>query len=233
MAVRIRQSPESLVQCLELGGYKVHSVEKIAGAPGRDIDIRLQNSVVLKWDSCTKTIWAEGPSRTSCRKIESFLHKICEGHWLEKLEAIQRRRLMIYLDKTSRRASAQLAAQSKIVSAKVAAQSKVVSAKLAAQSRIVARHVAVRGRILAANLAVQSRIASENFAVKSRLVAHVVAEQSARRSRELGTLLAKKTAHQRYQLANYLATRAPRFARFFDPGRVDASLPPSSETRLP
>jgi hypothetical protein len=224
MAVRIRQKLEVLLQDLEQGGFKVHSVELLTGAPGRDIDIHLQNSVVLKWDVTTKSIWAEGPSRAA-RKIERFLYAVCEGSWFERTEAIQRRRLTIYLRKTSREASAKFSAQRKIISAQVAVQSRIIAAKTAAKSRIIGAQVAAQTRVISAQVAAHSRQIGGKMAVAAE-----------RHGRELAVTLVQKSARVRNQWGTFIAVRAPRLARYFTPATTavvqPAALPsPASDTR--
>ncbi len=290
MAVRIRLPLESLVQNLDLGGYKVEAVHQITGAPGRDVDIFLQNRLTLKWDTCTKTIWAEGPSSRACRNIEAFLHAVCEGDWLERMEAIQRRRLMLYVRKTGSKAAQQFSQQrkvigakvaehSKIVAAKVAAQSKIVSAKMAAQSRTLPGRIAAQSKVLAAHSkvlaaktaaetkAVSALVANRSQALLTRAAtqgsamvaktAHAIrtgrqvvgekaegdgADREARlttdvgrqaqrlvrrvevRTRALSIFLSRKAMNTRQQLAHFILTRAPRYARMLDP----RALPPGA-----
>jgi hypothetical protein len=86
MAVTFRKDLQTLVNDLLAAGYTVHSVEKTPEARGKDIEISLTNGVVVNWDVQSKSIWAEGPRRTT-EKTELHLRQIYEGDLLSAIRA--------------------------------------------------------------------------------------------------------------------------------------------------
>jgi hypothetical protein len=94
MAIRFPADINILVADILAAGFAVQAIQVVHDSRGRTIDIRLNNEVIVCWDSRSSVVWAEGP-RNEIFSVENYLRKIYEGPKFLRSFALWRTRWLL------------------------------------------------------------------------------------------------------------------------------------------